>query len=241
MKRPAFMFYPGDWQRDIALRSCSLAARGLWIEMMCVMHQGEPYGHLGLNGKTIDDAQLARMLGVEPGELTRLLKELEAAGVFSRDATKRIYSRRMVKDEALREKRAAAGALGGNPQLLAKVKHEDNLKGNGEDNQKPTPSVAVAVSASSKSTVERQAKELLDYLNEVSGHDYRPVKANLQLIEARLREGIDAQVIGDVIKCKAIEWKNDPQMAKYLRPATLFNATKFHQYAGQLRGGRSQG
>jgi len=31
-KRPAFQFYPGDWRRDTALQSVSLAARGLWIE-----------------------------------------------------------------------------------------------------------------------------------------------------------------------------------------------------------------
>jgi hypothetical protein len=45
-KRPAFQFYPGDWLRDMALRSCSMEARGLWIEMLCLMHDAVPYGHL---------------------------------------------------------------------------------------------------------------------------------------------------------------------------------------------------
>lgn len=53
MKRPAFQFYPGDWQRDAALRSCSVPARGLLIEMICIMHDAEPYGHLRVNGKPI--------------------------------------------------------------------------------------------------------------------------------------------------------------------------------------------
>ena len=30
MKRPAFQFYPSDWRKDMALQSCSVAARGLW-------------------------------------------------------------------------------------------------------------------------------------------------------------------------------------------------------------------
>ncbi|PJX23863.1 hypothetical protein CAP48_12370 [Advenella sp. S44] len=32
-------------------KSCSLAARGLWHEMMCLMHESEPYGHMAVNGK----------------------------------------------------------------------------------------------------------------------------------------------------------------------------------------------
>jgi hypothetical protein len=29
---------------------CSIGARGLWMEMMCIMHEGEPYGHLLVSG-----------------------------------------------------------------------------------------------------------------------------------------------------------------------------------------------
>lgn len=112
MKRPAFQFYPGDWQHDVALRSCSVAARGLWIEMMCVMHQAEPYGHLVLNGKPIDRAQLGRMVGASDKDVRRWLGELSGAGVHSEDADGRIYSRRMIRDEQLRVVRAAGGQAG---------------------------------------------------------------------------------------------------------------------------------
>jgi hypothetical protein len=50
VKRPAFQWYPGDWRRDTALQSCSIAARGLWVEMLNLMHDGEPYGHLTAGG-----------------------------------------------------------------------------------------------------------------------------------------------------------------------------------------------
>jgi len=116
------MFYPGDWLRNIRLRTCSLAARGLWMDMLCLMHQGEPYGHLALGiqkdpaDEANDDAlrailpaNLARMVGATEKGVSTLLRELEEAGVFSRTAEGIIYSRRMGRDEKLRQVRAAGG------------------------------------------------------------------------------------------------------------------------------------
>ena len=42
---PWLKFYPRDWRGDQALRLVSLHARGLWIELLCVMHEATPYGH----------------------------------------------------------------------------------------------------------------------------------------------------------------------------------------------------
>lgn len=127
MKRPAFQFYPADWRKDPALSACSLAARGLWIELMCIAHEGGTYGVLSINGKPMAPAQIARMVGESPATVVKLLAELEDAGVFSRDEQGCIYSRRMVKDEHVRNVRADAGRLGGNPNLLKqKVKQTDN-------------------------------------------------------------------------------------------------------------------
>ena len=123
MKRPAFQFYPADWRRDAALQSCSVAARGLWIELMCVMHDCEPYGVLSVNGKSMTSAQVARLVGEQEKVVARLMTELEDAGVCSRDGQGRLFSRRMVKDEAVREVRAAGGQGGaGTHCLTADVK-----------------------------------------------------------------------------------------------------------------------
>lgn len=108
-KRPSFQWYPGDWQRDTALRACSLEARGLWIEMLNLMHDGEPYGHLTAGGVPLDTGNLARMVGVSGKRCTVLLAELEAHGVLSRNVAGVIYSRRMVKDEHNRLVRAKGG------------------------------------------------------------------------------------------------------------------------------------
>jgi hypothetical protein len=56
---PWMKFYPSDWRSDPALRSCTIAARGLWIEMMAIMHEAEPYGSLLVKGKRVDKKQLA--------------------------------------------------------------------------------------------------------------------------------------------------------------------------------------
>ncbi len=112
MKRPASQYYWGDWRRDTALQGCSIAARGLWHEMNCLMHDCEPYGHLCVGSKPMQPAQLARLVGVTPKECQKLLGELEAAGVFSRAQDGAIFSRRMVRDESLRERRASGGQLG---------------------------------------------------------------------------------------------------------------------------------
>lgn len=91
-------FWPQDWQSDPGLRSCSMAARGLWIECIAIMHRADPYGHLAVNGVAPTPKRLASMVGATEREVERLLSELREAGVFSVNAEGIIYSRRMVRD-----------------------------------------------------------------------------------------------------------------------------------------------
>jgi uncharacterized phage protein (TIGR02220 family) len=76
--------------------------------------------------------------------------------------------------------------------------------------------------------------ELIAYLNEKAGREFEPVEANRKLLRARLVEGTTPEKIRAVIDAKVAEWQDDAKMAKYLQPATLFNATKFAQYVGAL-------
>lgn len=117
MADPWFKFYSTDWRADPALRMCSMAARGLWIEMICLMHEADPYGHLLVNGQTVTDAQLAVLVGAPPEQIAALLGELETAGVFSRTRAGVIYSRKLSR---MMKKVATArnnGRRGGNPTL----------------------------------------------------------------------------------------------------------------------------
>jgi hypothetical protein len=54
-ERPWMKFYPADWRADPMLRVCSIGARGLWIELLALMHESERYGHLLVNGKQPTD------------------------------------------------------------------------------------------------------------------------------------------------------------------------------------------
>lgn len=81
-----------------------------------------------------------------------------------------------------------------------------------------------------------QAKELLQFLNEKAGRAYRG-NVNLEIIIARLNDGASFEDCRSVIAKKCREWKGDEKMTNYLRPATLFNRTKFAQYQGELIGG----
>jgi hypothetical protein len=110
-------FFPSDWRADQALRVCSLSARGLWIEMLCVMHNAAPYGHLLINGSPVSDTQLAMLAGTSPDQIPALVGELETAGVFSRTGKGVIYSRRMTRDEKKAALARKHGQKGGNPSL----------------------------------------------------------------------------------------------------------------------------
>ncbi len=121
MSDPWMKFYPSDWRADPALRMCSLAARGLWAEMMCIMHEAEPYGHLLVNGKALNEKQLASLSGGDLRETVNALAELESCGVFSKSETGVIYSRRMKRDREKAERDKANGKGGGNPWLKAGV------------------------------------------------------------------------------------------------------------------------
>lgn len=144
MKRPSFQFYPSDWLRDTALRSCSTGARGLWMDMICFMHEGSPYGHLKVGDKVILPSNLARMVGDSAEVVADWLLELSQAGVYETTDEGVIYSKRMIRDENLRQIRAAGGSKGGNPALM------DKGKVNLEDKQKPTPSSTSSSSSPSK-------------------------------------------------------------------------------------------
>ena len=41
MARNSVAFEPEDWRADEGIRRCTLAARGLWLEMLCVMWEGQ--------------------------------------------------------------------------------------------------------------------------------------------------------------------------------------------------------
>jgi hypothetical protein len=152
MKLPSFQFYPGDWMKDPALRLVSVSARGLWMDILCLMFESPQRGFLEhQNGKPIAADQLARVVGERLPETRKLLKELEDAGVYSVDERGVIFSRRMVREEQNRihvsEERSRAGKKG-----MANRWGTDNKSHNKPDNKSITAEVAKHNSSSSLSS-----------------------------------------------------------------------------------------
>lgn len=158
--RPSLQFYPADWLRDPGLRSCSLGARGLWIDMLCFMHEADPYGHLRLNGQDLEASVLARMVGAGRSEVKRALAELENAGVFSKNSQGTIYSRRMINDENLRQKRAQGGIKAlENPNVpRPKVQKEGYPSGHPSYDPSPPSFDPSPSSSSSSSSLKKEEK-----------------------------------------------------------------------------------
>ena len=78
------------------------------------------------------------------------------------------------------------------------------------------------------------AEKVIQYLNDKTGRSFRAVPSQTKFIEARIAEGATPQDLIAVINRKCMEWLDDPKFSQYLRPSTLFNATKFNDYVGQL-------
>ena len=74
------------------------------------------------------------------------------------------------------------------------------------------------------------ARSVLYILNEASGKHFRETDSNLGFISARLCEsGVDLPGVKTMILRQCARWKGTKE-AEYLRPETLFNATKFDGY-----------
>lgn len=135
MKNPWMKFYPSDWRGDAKLRMCSIAARGLWLEMLAIAHEAEEYGFVTINGKSPTNLQLAKMVGEDESWVTQWVTELENSGVFSRTSDGVIYSRRMVRDYKKAEVSRENGKTGGSS------KHKKNKDDLDLGNLKPTQPV----------------------------------------------------------------------------------------------------
>ena len=120
-ERPrSIIFYPSDWLGDTALSRCSISAQGLWMRLLCIAHEGEPYGHVSqipsdnpppdpddpieVYGYAVDIAEKAIKNGTLTGAaqqkrlVIQSLVELIQKGVLSFTENGTIYSRRMVRD-----------------------------------------------------------------------------------------------------------------------------------------------
>lgn len=73
-------------------------------------------------------------------------------------------------------------------------------------------------------------EEAIGYLNQRAGTHYKATTASTRkLVNARLKEGFTIDEFKTVIDKKCADWLNNSDMARYLRPETLFGP-KFESY-----------
>ena len=102
-KLPSFQFYPGDWRKDPNLSRCSKAAKGVWLDMLCLMFECEDRGVLASGGRPWSDSDIAVAVGGDISEVLSCINELIEKGVASRNNAGCVYSRRLVRDEEQRK------------------------------------------------------------------------------------------------------------------------------------------
>ena len=71
--------------------------------------------------------------------------------------------------------------------------------------------------------------DLIQYLNEKTGSDYKADLSNAKRVQSLLDAGYSPDQLRTVIDKKVDEWYGDPKMRSYLRPSTLFG-DKFGEY-----------
>ena len=81
MRRDSFWFpfEPNRWLANEKLALVSLASKGLWIHLVCLMYKANAGGKLTINGNAPTIEQISRMVGQDAKPL---LQELEVAGVY---------------------------------------------------------------------------------------------------------------------------------------------------------------
>ncbi|MDO4763854.1 MAG: conserved phage C-terminal domain-containing protein [Flavobacteriaceae bacterium] len=86
-----------------------------------------------------------------------------------------------------------------------------------------------------KTELHTEEIEILNALNEITGSKFRTIKSNLTKITALLKAGFEKQDFLEVIQLKTVQWKNNPKMAGYLCPTTLFRESNFEKYYNEVQ------
>lgn len=143
-KLPSMQYYPNDWRSDAGVQSLDYFTRGVWHEILCIMHVSDTRGRLTLNNNKMPIEALAMALGLSIQITESAVNKILEYGVASLDDEGVVYCRRMVRDEQIRLKRKAAGAMGGNPNFKTGQRNPyynpKNLPKN-QNSQKITPPI----------------------------------------------------------------------------------------------------
>jgi len=176
VKRPSFQFYPSDWQANSNLRRCTHEEKGIWIDVICLLHDQEAYGIARWTVKEIaqaigSSAQKIRGLiskgvlkGADINEECGPLVFIPRSGRKNGAPVTLIpqqpgpvwYSSRMVEDEY---KRVLRGEHGGAPKATPDHSPKGGIDAAPKATPDHSPSRAHASSSSSSSSSSKDYSE----------------------------------------------------------------------------------
>jgi hypothetical protein len=103
VKLPWFKFYHHDWLSDPALSACSQAARGFFIDLVCLMFDMPRRGVLFTQDRPWTTKEAAAAVRGDPRTNAGHMRELLRLGVLKKNEKGEIHSARLVRDESRRE------------------------------------------------------------------------------------------------------------------------------------------
>ena len=186
--KPSFQFYPGDWLKDTALRICCPAARGIWADMLMLLHECPQRGVFrSKKGTKMTPISIKKISKSIASCKPKLIKELIDNGVVyiaRKDGA--LYSKRLVRDELHRKHKAMSGQKGGS-------KTQANLKQKSEKRQaNPGSSTSTSTSTSpSGKSLKFKKDYLLGILKKDHGVCFRWFLAKFETRTKRDRDTLE--------------------------------------------------
>ena len=110
-------------------------ARSVLSDLMCLAHEGTPYGYLTDKMGALTEDYMAARCVLSPRKFRSAVEELKQAQRVHSDGDL-LFIKRMVDDEDLRLRKVAGGFKGGNPELQKKVNQEVNQEVNGHTHER---------------------------------------------------------------------------------------------------------
>ena len=111
---PWMQFNPNDWWQEPGLRAATLATRGAWIDICCLMWKSPHRGVLELpNGCSPSTQEMARILGCSEQEWSTVEAELYGLAIADKSSDGRMICRRMVREASTARARSEKASKGG--------------------------------------------------------------------------------------------------------------------------------
>lgn len=102
--------YTRDWLDSKELRRCSFLARAVLLDLMCLAHEGVPYGNLSDKIGPLTFDYMASRCVVTSKQFHAAIAELKEKGRIGSEDGILLFIPRMVSDESVRVRRATGGS-----------------------------------------------------------------------------------------------------------------------------------